>query len=266
MKKTKYPWIAFILILLFVPLIMGAYEDTSRINIYDFVDGDYGDWSISSNSATLDPNTVAASELASGDYGDVSISAAGVITLDPNTVGASELASGDYTDVSISAAGAITLDDDVVGPAELADGDYGDVLMSSGAITVDPNATPTVAGLTVQGTFQAYYTSEAVKTTDYSIASTDFGKSLRMNATTDKTFSLPSVADANDGATITLEKMGSGRLTIDAADSDYIHNSGAGDGIYNDDNSTYATLTLRYCHADVRWYIVGGMGAWVTYD
>ena len=208
--KNKYT--ALLISICFIVLIfgLGAYEDTSRINIYDFVDGDYGDWSVSSSSATLDA--------------------------------------------------------DVVGPNELADGDYGDVLMSSGAITVDPNATPTVAGLTVQGISQAYYISEAVKTDNYTITTADLGKSLRMNSSSDKTFSLPSVADANDGGTVTLEKMGSGRLTIDAADSDYIHNSGAGDGIYNDDNSTYASITLRYCHADVRWYIVSGNGAWVTYD
>ena len=180
MKKTKYPWLIFILILLCIPLIMGAYEDTSRINIYDFVDGDYGDWSVSSNSATLDANTVAASELASGDYGDVSISAAGVITIDEDVIDKANFKNEDWGDVSVSS-NSVTLDADVVGPAELADGDYGDVLMSSGAITVDPNATPTVTDLIVTGDTQIYGRTVATKTDNYTVTTACFETSCRQN-------------------------------------------------------------------------------------
>lgn len=134
-------------------------DDT--IVVADIADGDWGDFTISSNAASLDPNVVAASELASGDYGDVSISAAGVITIDNDVIDADTLANGDYGDVSISG-GSITIDNDVIDADTLADGDYGDVSISSGSITID-NGVVQLADL-VAGTAAGdiiYYTGAA---------------------------------------------------------------------------------------------------------
>jgi hypothetical protein len=115
-------------------------------------------------------------------------------------------------------------------------------------------------------TFEAWGNNYEVKTTDYTITTADFGKTIMMNASTAKTFSLPSVGATEAGKPITLGKVGASKLTIDAADSDYVGNSGAGDGIYTSATSTYCSLTLMYCHTDTRWYILNGNGGWATYD
>lgn len=100
------------------------------------------------------------------------------------------------------------------------------------------------------------------KTDDYTVATSDFGKSLRMNSSGDKTFTLPSVGSDEDGAQIQFLKIGSGKLTIDAADSDYIDDSAAGGTIYS--TTANATITLQYCHATTRWYVMGALGTWTT--
>lgn len=103
-----------------------------------------------------------------------------------------------------------------------------------------------------------------VKTNSYVITAQDLGKSISMNSADDKTFSLPSVGSSDDGSIVILDKIGAGKLTIDAADSDYIFDSGAGDGIYS--ISSYASIVLEYHDTDTRWYIKHAVGTWVTYD
>lgn len=103
------------------------------------------------------------------------------------------------------------------------------------------------------------------KTDTYNITLADFGKSLRMNSANDKTFNLPSVGASEDGARVTIEKLAAGKVTIDAADSDKIADSGAGQTIYNDIAAEiYANITLEYIHSVVTWVIIGGHGTWVT--
>lgn len=100
------------------------------------------------------------------------------------------------------------------------------------------------------------------KTDSYAITTADFGKGLRMNASSSKTFTLPSVGSVDDGAEVEGEKQGSGRVTFQAADSDYIHDSSAAGTIYSD--SDYAFIRLRYNHATTRWVIVFAVGIWTT--
>jgi hypothetical protein len=100
------------------------------------------------------------------------------------------------------------------------------------------------------------------KTDDYSITCLDFGKTFRMNAAVSKTLSLPSVGSVDDGGVVHAEKEGSGRLVLDAADSDYIHDSAAGGTIYSD--SPFAAISLRYNHATTRWVIIAAVGVWTT--
>lgn len=104
-----------------------------------------------------------------------------------------------------------------------------------------------------------------VKTDNYVITTTDLGKTLVMNSADDKTFSLPSVGAGEDGSLIYISKISTGKVTIDAADTDYIHDSTAGSGIYNQNGQNYASITLRYNHSDTRWYIIDASGTWVTY-
>lgn len=103
------------------------------------------------------------------------------------------------------------------------------------------------------------------KTDDYVITTTDLGKSLRMNSVADKTFTLPSVGTDQDGFRLTIMKINSGKVTIDAVDSDKIADSGASGTIYDDVAAEiYATITLEYVHATTTWVIVSGHGTWVT--
>jgi hypothetical protein len=105
------------------------------------------------------------------------------------------------------------------------------------------------------------------KTDDYIVTTSDAGKTLVMNAATAKTFSLPSVSAGNvNMPPITFVKIGAGQVTIDAADSDTIADSGAGDTIYDGQaNETYATITLKLV-SDTKWAVVGGHGTWTTSD
>ena len=104
------------------------------------------------------------------------------------------------------------------------------------------------------------------KTADYNVATTDLSKVLTMNHADAKTFSLPSVGSGDVGIGFTFVKLGAGKVTIDAADSDKIADSGAGDTIYNDQAAElFATITLQLV-SETQWAIVGAMGTWITTD
>jgi len=104
-----------------------------------------------------------------------------------------------------------------------------------------------------------------VTVTDASITLTSahFGKSVRMSSASDYTASLPSVGADDDGARIRICKTGAGKVTVVAADSDLINDSGAGDTIYNSTAETYAFIDLEYAHAITTW-IATGTGTWTT--
>ena len=103
------------------------------------------------------------------------------------------------------------------------------------------------------------------KTDSYSVASADFGKTLRMNSADEKTFTLPSVGAADNGARLTFVKLGAGKLNIATADSDVIADSAAGGTIYNSTAAeTYATLAIEYVHGSVKWVVRGAHGTWTT--
>jgi len=93
-----------------------------------------------------------------------------------------------------------------------------------------------------------------------------FGETVTCDAATAQTFFLPSVDASDVGAWYRFVKLGAGDMTIEAADSDKIADSGAGDTIYNDEPiQTYATLTLLLVSA-TQWTITEGHGTWTTTD
>lgn len=100
------------------------------------------------------------------------------------------------------------------------------------------------------------------KTADYAVTCSDFGKVFRMNAATAKTFTLPSVGSVDDGAEVEIEKQGAGRVTLQASDSDYIHDSTAAGTIYSESDN--AVIRLRYNHAITKWVIKFAVGIWTT--
>ena len=99
--------------------------------------------------------------------------------------------------------------------------------------------------------------------TDHTVTLAQSGHTLVMDAATvSKTFTLPSVGAADDGVEFTFINMDTGRLTIDAVDSDTIAH-GTNTTIYSDDNDV-SQITLRYIHAATRWYIKSAHGTWTT--
>lgn len=100
-------------------------------------------------------------------------------------------------------------------------------------------------------------------TGDYSVLLSNFGKTLRFGSNSDRIINLPSVGSSNDGSKLTIIKTsGTGKLTIDAADTDYIDDSAAGGTIYTTD--LYASISLEYSHAETRWIIISATQTWTT--
>ena len=102
------------------------------------------------------------------------------------------------------------------------------------------------------------------KDTGYTILTSDNGKTFTCSATTTQTFLLPSVDATNIGFVVTIVKLSTGQVTIDAADSDTIEDSGAGDTIYCSDLNP-ATITLRL-FTSTGWFIIAANGTWITTD
>ena len=99
------------------------------------------------------------------------------------------------------------------------------------------------------------------KTDDYTITTSDFGKTIRMNSVDDKTFTFPSVGSSHDGKRITLGKINTGKVTFQAADTDKVADSDAGGAAYNDvATEVFANFTFEYVHATTTWNVVGGHG------
>lgn len=83
------------------------------------------------------------------------------------------------------------------------------------------------------------------KTDNYNVQVGDFDNVLTMNAATAKTFTLPTLTSSEVGKQITFVKLGAGKVTIQAAASQYIGGSSAAGTIYCDIAiEVYATITL----------------------
>jgi hypothetical protein len=117
--------------------------------------------------------------------------------------------------------------------------------------------------LEVNGPITGYRKVEN-KNSGYTITNADYGKTFVCNSTSDQTFNLPSVDTPDIGFECTILKVGSGKVTIDAADSDTIQDSGAGDTIYCSDTGI-ASITLLLARP-TSWYITSAVGTWITTD
>lgn len=102
------------------------------------------------------------------------------------------------------------------------------------------------------------------KNTGYTIQTTDSTKTFTCNSSSAQSFNLPSVSSSDVGFECTVVKLGAGQVTIDAADSDLIEDSGAGDTIYCNDE-TIATITLKLV-TETQWIIKFASGTWTTTD
>ena len=126
------------------------------------------------------------------------------------------------------------------------------------------NADPALQELHFNSKVQSHGAVVATKTDTYVVALDDFGKSIRMNSADAKQFTLPSVGANDDGARLTLCKIGAGQLTIQTADTDSIYDSAGGTSMVNATGETYAVAQLEYCHATTTWLATSLIGTWVT--
>lgn len=103
------------------------------------------------------------------------------------------------------------------------------------------------------------------ETTDTTLTVDNLGNIVRMNSAFDRTITLPSVGSSEDGRRITVMKLGAGKVTIQAADTDKIIDSSAGGTIYDDMAAEiYAVLVLEYVHSTTTWVSISGTGSWTT--
>lgn len=103
-----------------------------------------------------------------------------------------------------------------------------------------------------------------VANTGISLTTADFGKTITIDSASDQTVSLPAVGAAEIGATITMIKLGAGKISIAAWPATFIADSAGGGIIYNDAViPAYAVITLRLADA-FHWIPVAGSGSWLT--
>ena len=123
--------------------------------------------------------------------------------------------------------------------------------MTGSAIKQSTAAVPTTRNIS-----DALYAEVAVKTTTYSVLTTDHLKTIILDgASADVTFTLPTVGAGDDGLTLWFfnddpEYV----LTVKPADSDtYMYNSGMGYGIDMPDKGTI--VKVIYCHSRTQWIV-----------
>jgi len=99
---------------------------------------------------------------------------------------------------------------------------------------------------------------------DTTLITADFGRTVVINSSSARAVNLPSVDAVDLGGLITVVKLGTGNVTIDAADSDTINGGAAGGTLINDVAAEgFAYVTLRLVSATA-WLIVAGTGHWRT--
>jgi len=99
-------------------------------------------------------------------------------------------------------------------------------------------------------------------TANHTVLLLQVGQTLIMNSVSDRVFTMCSVAAANIGVWFEFCNINTGKITIDAADSDIIVDSAAGATIYCDDDYI-ATIILKLVSA-TRWLSFGATGTWTT--
>lgn len=102
------------------------------------------------------------------------------------------------------------------------------------------------------------------KTDDYVINLSELGNSFRMNAATEKSFTLPSFSEAEDGKEITIGKLGAGKLNIIAVGTTKITWESSSPGVlYNNQSIELgAFVKLEYVYAIDTLIIISGCGTW----
>jgi hypothetical protein len=99
---------------------------------------------------------------------------------------------------------------------------------------------------------------------DTTLTASDFGKTVVVNSSSARQVNLPSVDVSHIGAWFEIVKLGSGNVTIDAADSDTIEDGAAGGTLVNDRSDESGVGVIVQLVAATAWRIRAGYGTWKT--
>lgn len=108
----------------------------------------------------------------------------------------------------------------------------------------------------------ALFQQVTAKDGGYTITTSDNLQSYSCNSASDQIFTLPSVGTSDVGLEIEIFKIGAGKVTIQAVDTDTIEDSSATGTIYCSD-TTYAYIKLKLITASI-WCIKEAKGTWTT--
>ncbi len=90
----------------------------------------------------------------------------------------------------------------------------------------------------------------------------DFGKNIKFNnGANPVTCYLPSVGSTDVSSWLQISKLGTGRLRIQASDSDTIGKSSVGGAIISVEPNRVENVRL-YLESETHWDITGGIGIW----
>lgn len=119
--------------------------------------------------------------------------------------------------------------------------------------------------LYINNPFQSRQIAISEKSADYTILSSDLGKSFRSKRGANNNFTLPIMGADDDGARLTFIKGDEFRLTITSVDSVTIADSSGPGTIYEDTAANVgASITIEYYHSITKFCIISGSGTWVT--
>jgi len=120
----------------------------------------------------------------------------------------------------------------------------------------------------VASIFSKYSAAKYIVTTVDPIYLTalQLGKVIKAeNGVNGANFKLPSVGRDDVDAWIAFVRLGTGRLVIDAADSDVIEKSSPGGRIVCMETGRVAASIILFLASETCWSIFGGIGVWHVY-
>jgi hypothetical protein len=98
-----------------------------------------------------------------------------------------------------------------------------------------------------------------------SLTSSDFGKIIKMdNAGLSVTCTLPSVGTSDVDSWVTIFRLGTGPVSIKAADADVIEKSRAGGSLVCSEAGRVAANVTLYLATETTWAIIAGTGIWIA--
>lgn len=102
-----------------------------------------------------------------------------------------------------------------------------------------------------------------VHTSNLTLGIRDIGKIIKFNnGSLNVNCYLPSVGALDVGSLITVMKLGTGNLRIQAVDSDTIGNSTAGGAVISAEPGRVGAHLTLFLNTETQWIITAGLGVW----